>query len=501
MVEIELDNKPAIVPDNSTLADVVENAEFPYRGTTIAIIKGVAESREATAEYLISTTKGDIGIELSAYQDVWQNAQPEIADSGIRWVGREALAFGPFKTAIIPSHRDREYTRWDVLLGTGGYDSDHTYMVLSKQMHTAVHGAPADGGVIGRVVSGRGIVDSLTTGDSITGITPIERWETVVNKIVTTDLSTKIEPGMRIFTHSAIELSSDTPYGAEHFLAAAEDNKLIFSTISHSFASTELLQGEECIFEKKEPRMAGMVTVRVNGAGMGRVYISKLDKTSSPSHSVVGMVARGMELIQLIGDDQEIALDIDPVRIVLLGKTLKAAEEELSTRGINMRRDGEVEDVDMVVQQTPETTIQIVGAGAVTVRGVSDKNLIKIELYDDIAPVTIGFFRHALGLLKSPVGALPVFAAYEGTRLFNVPEVNKEIMPENMPSDKVSAGEIGVTNQAAKYAQMIGVKLTDDTRYGPSGEKFAYTNVIGRVVDLEKLDEIGEGDVVYVTEV
>jgi|LGOV01.1.fsa_nt_gb putative methanogenesis marker protein 3 len=501
MVEIELDNKPAIVPDNSTLADVVENAEFPYRGTTIAIIKGVAESREATAEYLISTTKGDIGIELSAYQDVWQNAQPEIADSGIRWVGREALAFGPFKTAIIPSHRDREYTRWDVLLGTGGYDSDHTYLVLSKQMHTAVHGAPADGGVIGRVVSGRGIVDSLTTGDSITGITPIERWETVVNKIVTTDLSTKIEPGMRIFTHSAIELSSDTPYGAEHFLAAAEDNKLIFSTISHSFASTELLQGEECIFEKKEPRMAGMVTVRVNGAGMGRVYISKLDKTSSPSHSVVGMVARGMELIQLIGDDQEIALDIDPVRIVLLGKTLKAAEEELSTRGINMRRDGEVEDVDMVVQQTPETTIQIVGAGEVTVRGVSDKNLIKIELYDDIAPVTIGFFRHALGLLKSPVGALPVFAAYEGTRLFNVPEVNKEIMPENMPSDKVSAGEIGVTNQAAKYAQMIGVKLTDDTRYGPSGEKFAYTNVIGRVVDLEKLDEIGEGDVVYVTEV
>ncbi len=501
MVEIELDNKPIIVPDNSTLADVVENAEIPYKGTTIAIIKGVAESREATAEYLISTTKGDIGIELSAYQDVWQDAQPKIAGSGIRWVGREALAFGPFKTAITPSHRDREYTRWDVLLGTGGYDSNHTYLVLSKQMHTAVHGAPADGGVIGRVVSGRGIVDSLTTGDSITGITPIERWETVVNKIVTTDLSTKIEPGMRIFTHSAIELSSDTPYGAEHFLAAAEDNKLIFSTISHSFASTELLQGEECIFERKEPRMAGIVTVRVNGAGMGRVYISKLDKTSSPSHSVVGRVARGMELIQLIGDDQEIALDVDPVRIMLLGKTLKAAEEELSTRGITMRRDGEVEDVDMVVQQTPETTIQIVEAGEVTVRGVSDKNLIKIELYDDLAPATIGFFRHALGLLKSPVGALPVFAAYEGTRLFKVPEVKKEIMPENMPSDNVSAGEIGVTNQAAKYAQMIGVKLTDDTRYGPSGEKFAYTNIIGRVVDLEKLNEIGEGAVVYVTEV
>ncbi len=63
------------------------------------------------------------------------------------------------------------------------------------------------------------------------------------------------------------------------------------------------------------------------------------------------------------------------------------------------------------------------------------------------------------------------------------------------------AGEIGVTSQAAKYAQMIGVKLNDDSRYGPSGEKFAYTNVIGRVIDLGKLRDIGEGDVVYVTEV
>ncbi len=82
-----------------------------------------------------------------------------------------------------------------------------------------------------------------------------------------------------------------------------------------------------------------------------------------------------------------------------------------------------------------------------------------------------------------------------------MPEVNKEIMPENVPEEIVPAGEIGVTSQAAKYAQMIGVKLTDDSRYGPSGEKFAYTNVIGRVIDLEKLRDIGEGDVIYVTEV
>jgi UPF0288 family protein (methanogenesis marker protein 3) len=176
-----------------------------------------------------------------------------------------------------------------------------------------------------------------------------------------------------------------------------------------------------------------------------------------------------MELIQLVETDHAIALHIDPERIILLGRTFESAEAEMRERGITMRRDGETADSDVIVQQTPETTIEIVGAGEVTGHGVSQKNLIRIELYDDLAPKTIEFFRHALGLLKSPIGALPVF--------------------------------IGVTSQSAKYAQMIGVKLTADSRYGPSGEKFAYTNIIGRVIDLDKLQDIGEGDTVYVTEV
>ena len=499
MINIELDNRPLEIPDDSTLADAIKHAEIPYRGTTIAIIRGMVESKEATLQYLISTTKGDIGIELSAYQDVWQRAQ--IVNSKVRWVSREAFAFGPFKTDITPSPRDHEYARWDVILGTGGYDADQTYLVVSKQLHTAAHGAPMDGGVIGRITSGRGVIETLGTGDSITGIKPIERWETTVNKIVTTDLSTRIEQGMRIFTHSVIELSPEAPYGAEHFLAAAENNRMKFSTVSHSFASTESLQGEECPFEQKKPRTVGTITVRSSGAGLGRIYISKLDKTSSPNHSVVGRVVQGMELIQLVGKDQELALTIHPERIMLLGKTLKAAEEELFERGITMHRDGETSDSDIVVEQIPATTMQIVEAGEVTVRGISEHNLVKIKLYDDLAPRTIEFFRHALGLLKSPIGALPVFASYENTRLFKVPEVKKEIMPENVPTETVPAAEIGVTSQSAKYAQMIGVKLADDSRYGPSGEKFAYTNIIGKVIDIEKLHDIEEGDVVYVTEV
>jgi len=47
----------------------------------------------------------------------------------------------------------------------------------------------------------------------------------------------------------------------------------------------------------------------------------------------------------------------------------------------------------------------------------------------------------------------------------------------------------------------VGVKLVDDRRYGPSGEKFEATNIIGRVLEPEKLQGVSEGETVYVLEV
>ncbi len=74
-------------------------------------------------------------------------------------------------------------------------------------------------------------------------------------------------------------------------------------------------------------------------------------------------------------------------------------------------------------------------------------------------------------------------------------------MPENTPSDKVIAGEMGVTNQASRQYGIIGIKNEDDERYGPTGEKFHSTNIIGRVIDAEKLKSVSQGDIIYITEV
>ncbi|MCK5661351.1 MAG: methanogenesis marker 3 protein, partial [Methanosarcinales archaeon] len=123
--------------------------------------------------------------------------------------------------------------------------------------------------------------------------------------------------------------------------------------------------------------------------------------------------------------------------------------------------------------------------------------------YDDVAPSSLDFFRHVTGLLTRPVGPLSAYMAYENTLLLKALKEapHKELMPENTPKEVAKAGEIGLTNQAAKRTETLGVKFVDDKRYGPSGEKFGSTNIIGHVIDMNKLIHIKEGDKIYLMEV
>jgi UPF0288 family protein (methanogenesis marker protein 3) len=135
---------------------------------------------------------------------------------------------------------------------------------------------------------------------------------------------------------------------------------------------------------------------------------------------------------------------------------------------------------------------------------IPENRLISIELYQDLAPKTLDYFRHVTGLKENPVGPLPVYFVYENTLLFkpNIDAVSyKELLPENKPTDTVPSGSIGVSNQISKKIGLVGIKLIDDKRYGPSGEKFEATNIIGRVLEPEKLRNVKEGETIYLLEV
>lgn len=507
-MKVFVDGVDIDLEDGATLKDALDAAGIdPLEGAIIGVVKGREEKAKKTSFYWLNTTNGKIRVDLldTEIQESWHQFVDKVVNLEARWSDGGAVAFGPFPTSIKPTRKEHEYDRWEVVLGTSGFEADKGQLILIKKRHTAAYGVPGvNRGVFATVVGGKDVIGRLEMGDTILGTEPIVEWQDLTDNMGTQDLSLPLSDGVEIYTKIVVELIEDAPFGAEFFLAATRDGTFSIDTVSSTYLSTDLLKTERIEFEKREPRVEGAVTIRTTGRGLGKIFIYKSDRTSTPGHSVVGKVTSGMDLVKLAEPGQEIQVQVKPERIMLMGLSLDEAMKICVERGIKVEVDGYEGEAAVVVGQDPATTMQILQKGTVKLKSVPEKGLIAIELYDDLAPKSLDYFRHVVGLKEKPVGPLPVFFVYENTVLFK-PVIDatsyKEILPENKPTEIVKAGEIGVTNQAARNAGLVGVKLVDDDRYGPSGEKFLATNIVGRILDLDKLKEIEEGETVYVLEV
>jgi len=145
------------------------------------------------------------------------------------------------------------------------------------------------------------------------------------------------------------------------------------------------------------------VAARTDGLGNGRIYIYKGDRTSSAVHSVVGHVTEGIELIRIAQAGSRLTVISNPERVMILGigfpgqKKSWPKENELEKRGYTG-------DDAIIVEQDPDTTIEIMGAGGVAGLGVKSDKIIDVKFYDDLAPITLDFFRHSLRLKDRPLG-------------------------------------------------------------------------------------------------
>lgn len=504
MILIEVNGQKLEVNDGAVLKNALELAKaFYFPGTTIGILKAGTKKEETTSEYKILTTKGEFRIELTGEHGLWMRFKQDLINIRAHWDTFNSIAFGPVETDVIPERVEKKFNRYDVFFGTGGYDAKTTYLMFSKDKHISDYGSPRDA-VVGKIISGKSVFAGLKQGDTILKIEPVIKWETLLDKISTADLSTKLEDGMRIFTYFKVDLVNESPEGAEHFLALIRKKTFNVDTFSNSFISDDSLKGEGCPYEHWEARSEGTVAARTDGMGNGRIYIYKTDRTSSAVHSAVGHVTEGIELIRIAQAGSKLAVISNPERVMILGMEFAQAEKILDARGLKLEKRGYTGDDAIIVEQDPKTTVEILHHGGTSGLGVRSDKIIDVRFYDDLAPITLDFFRHSLGLKDLPLGPLPVIYTYENTFLFRSEkeaEAYKEINPENVPKKEVKAGEIAVTNQAAKRYGMIGVKLIDDAKYGPTGEKFQCTNIIGKVIDPERLKGMKAGDIVYIREV
>lgn len=504
MKSIEINGQILEVKDDTTLKDAIEHAKAYYiPGSTIGILKTHAKKEEVTSEYKIITTKGEFRIELTGDSVLWNKFNHLFSDVKAHWETRNAIAFGPVDTDVVPQRFEQKYNRYDVFFGTGGYDAKNTYLMFSKDKHISDYGSPKDA-VVGKVISGKNILANLKQADSLIKIEPVIQWETLLDKVSTQDLNFQLEDGMKIFTYFKVDLLKESPDGAEHFLALIRKKIFSVDTFSNSFISDDALKGEGCPYEHWDARSEGAVLARTDGLGNGRIYIYKEDRTSSAVHSVVGHVSLGIELIKIAPAGSKLAVLPNPERVMILGMGFKEAEEMLNGRGLKLEKSGYTGNDAIIVEQDPDTTIEIIESGGIRGLGVKSDMIINVKFYDDLAPITLDFFRHSLRLKDRPLGPLPLVYTYENTYLFKAEkeaEAYKEINPENVPRARVVSGEIGVTNQAAKRYGIIGVKLIDDEKYGPTGEKFECTNIVGKVLEPERLKGRKVGDIIYIREV
>ncbi|MDD1673217.1 MAG: methanogenesis marker 3 protein, partial [Methanomicrobiales archaeon] len=110
-------------------------------------------------------------------------------------------------------------------------------------------------------------------------------------------------------------------------------------------------------------------------------------------------------------------------------------------------------------------------------------------------------FRDMTGLRFRSIGKLHVFFTFEDVVLLKTPMTGQvKILPENTPPSEVPAFQIGVTNEIRKGTGTVGVRLSDNSEFGPTGEVFEATNIIGTILEPEKLKKLKENEILYVKE-
>jgi len=493
--------KVEITEEAATLRDIFDITKTQYNeGLVVGVIKGRRTQKlEIVKEYAIQTTKGEIKIEVNDETKlVWFKSYEKLVGSKVHWSQPQVTSVGPIVTDLRIDRNEREYQRWDVIYSLGGFDSANTYLSFIKRRHLASYGTNA---IVGKTIAGKSVLEKLENGDIIEKIEPIERWELVTDKFTTSDLDTKLEDGMEVYTYVKAVLSRDASEGVEHFLALVKNGHFTVDATTNSYIVSSRLKGRSCPFEIRDVRGEGSITIRTAGSSFGNVYIYKKDASSSPDHSVIGYVSEGLEFVKLATAGQQLKVETDPVRIMFLGRTYYSIEQELEKFGLELKKEGYIGDDAVIVSQSPLNTVDILKSKKIQTFAIPQKSLVEVKLYEAAAPKTISYFRMVTGLRDNPVGSLRAYVTYGRTVIFRSQIMDKyELVPENLPTETVRNGEIGVTNQAAKHAGLIGVRLEDNNRYGPTGEKFSGTNIIGRIVEPWALKGVKENDTIYLYE-
>lgn len=516
-MQIFLNGEAKDVPQGTTLSTLLPSHPA---GCGVAILRpgvtasGDVETPRDTSHLRFTTTAGDIVVELLPGV-VLPVPTGDVSNANLRvhWEDKYAVAFGPFRADFIPDHQSYRYDRGVLCLGCGGYDSGTSYLMFSRLQHMGDHGAASGGAILGTVISGLGIMNRWRNGDRITKIEHVFTSVDKTNAVVTTDLSLEVEDGMQIFSeilinaegykedHSAIDTSCTK--SVEHLLFALRNSEYLIDRTASTYIRDHT-EGKLAVpMELQKPRREGTVTVRTSGKSSGAIYIYTKDIPSNQHHTRTGTVVRGIELARFANVGTKLSVKVVPEQLDLRGLPLGEAVARAKARGLRVLADNRDVDGRVVIDQNPATTLEVLKDGKVALSTVALEDVIDITLDYEHAPRTVDLFRRVTGLKIYAIGSMPFFYNIDDEMYLFKPKFasNVNIIPENVPKQPVPPYSLAVTNDARKARGMTGVRSVANEEYGPTGEPFEGTNVIGTVLDIDKLPLIKDGSTVFIREV
>ncbi len=509
-MQVKINDVDMQIDADSTVEDAIKLSNAPYiEGCAIALIEGRRELESNVTKYKIKTTSGSVIIELDDNAEnlvnFWKNNYKKFKDTVVRWTTSQEAAIGQITSDLEPTHNEYSYNRWDVIVSLSSFSNESTHLIISKSKHNAVYGVPDENkGILATVVGGKSNVMKLRNTDEIVDIEPIIERKSVIETAAVTDFSTKLKEGNELYTYLEIEANSDAPASYEHLLKIVEDGTLPVDYESETFISSDELKGLEKDEEVIDKRLRGIVTVRNTGDSAGRVYLYREDRISSDSHNIVGTITHGIQILDTVEKDDKITIKTSPEKISTVSMTQSEADEYLDDLEIEHVRDGLTDDDAIVVAQDPLYTVDISKENKIKTLGVPKNDFVEIELYPDVAPRCVWYFRKISGLLDGDVGHLRIEMAIKEMELIMIkahPRDARGLIPENTPDEMVEAWDICVSNTACKHVGNIGIRFSDNKEFGPTGESFSSTNIIGKVVSgFDNLKAFKEGDTIYVKE-
>ena len=503
-MQIEINSNKIEVKEDATLSLIFSENNIPYqKGTTIGIIKKETEKSSYFDEFLVTTNKGSFVIKIKDTEEgkLFKNITKKFESKNVRWKTSTLIAIGSVPTTLIPSKEEQIYNPWDVFFILAGFDNNTTYIALSKKTQKGSYGTK---NTIGKITQGRHVLPLIDEGDNILSIEPVEVFTVEKDFETTTDLTYKPKNGEKIFTHVLIKLNDTTPMAMEHIFSLTKDSQITIDEVTESYISSKGLIGFDVQSENSNLRKKNSVSVRVEGKNTGVVYIYKKERITTPNHSVVGTVIFGSELIEMLKKGDKVSVKTTPHSLSFLGLTQKEAEDILKGKGIKHERTGEISNTAIIVEQEPPYTAEILKTKTVKTLGIDKNNIIEIELYEDKAPNTVKYFRKITGLINKSIGKLDIQFAHPSVSLVAFEGGSIEagsLIPENSPSNTSYRGDVGVTNMSRQHKGLIGIRLKDDEAYGPTGEEFDGTNVIGKI-DLDKVKvDFNDEKSIYIKEI